>query len=204
MEKGILVAVDLHSEWLLAGWYAAYSLYNTYPIAFVNCGMSKKALAWAQEKGTVIQPSLGGKRGSIKPLILQLSPFKTTIWIELNCEVRSSLSCLFEELEEGKDMGLCLERDDKGVLFNSGVIVFKQNAALLNLWTENSLKNQTIEDKYFFTSLLETEGSRLKELKPIYNWLPMWGDNPAATILYWPIKTGKLFINPSQVKVNTF
>lgn len=203
MEKGILVAVDSHSEWLLAGWWAAYSRHNTYPVAFVNCGMSKKGLAWAQEKGTVIQPSFGGKRGPTKPQILQLTPFAETIWMELNCEVQSDLSCLFAELMGNEEMGLCLERDDKGMVFNSGVIVFKQNAALLSFWAEKSLGSHYL-DKYFFASILRTEESSLRELKPIYNWIPTWGANPAAIVLYWPIKTGKLFINPSQVRVNTF
>jgi hypothetical protein len=206
MHKGILVAVDSYSEWLLAGWWATYSQYNNYPVCFVNLGMSKKSLVWAQEKGMVIQPSIIGGKALTKPLILQLSPFQETIWIELNCEVCGPLAGLFEELTEDQEIGLSFEKNDKGMMVNSSVVVFKQNTVLLTRWVEKSLKNHPLsqQDHYFFQSIFEIDPAHLKELNPIYNWGPTWGSNPSAIILRWPIKTRKLFIDSFPIKMKTF
>lgn len=191
MEKGIIVAVDSHSEWLLDGWWQAYSTHNAFPVTFVDLGMSKKGVLWAKEKGNVIEPSFQ-KQGLLKPLILALSIYQETIWIELNCEVQGNLSCLFEELSLDQEMGLCLDRDMKGASrgSSSGVIVFKQVSKLLSLWIATSAQSLK-EEKQFFSS----HSKGFKELKAVYNWNPLWGANPEALIVRWPFKTGKLFID---------
>ena len=188
MDKGILVAVCARSEWLLEGWWSAYSQYNAYPVCFVDLGMSKKALAWAQDKGSVIQVKIGNENKVVNPLILQHSPFQITIWMELNCQVLTSLKGLFEELTEDKDIAFCLHKNETGKTFDPGVIVLKKNACLMSLWMEKGHPFQ-VESLASF-----------KELNSIYSWIPSWGPNSSAIILKWPLTTRKLFIDPLPIK----
>jgi len=51
---GVLVASDKEQKWLLPWWYHYYKQNNTLPIAFVDLGLSKRALSWCEKKGHVI------------------------------------------------------------------------------------------------------------------------------------------------------
>jgi len=53
-KMGILVASDKDQEWILPWWYHFYKQNNTLPIAFMDLGLSKRALSWCEKKGQVI------------------------------------------------------------------------------------------------------------------------------------------------------
>jgi hypothetical protein len=53
-QSGIIVGCDANQEWLLPWWWDHYCKHNSYPVAFVDFGMSEAALAWCQEKGQCI------------------------------------------------------------------------------------------------------------------------------------------------------
>jgi hypothetical protein len=49
-EKGVLIACDEKLEWLLPWWWFHYQSYHQLPVAFVDFGMSNKAIDWCKKK----------------------------------------------------------------------------------------------------------------------------------------------------------
>lgn len=137
--EGIVVGCDAYQEDLLIGWWDSYSLFNDYPVAFADFGMSKNALAWCQERGNLFSaPDVPLHMDKIKPetakiwqthygeglwdarkvwfrksQVLLNSPFLFSIWLDLDCEVQKNLKPLFTYLHEGFELGLM--RENKGV-----------------------------------------------------------------------------------------
>lgn len=124
---GILLGADLSGEWLLPWFWEHYTKANSYPVAFVDFGMSEFGIEWCQKYGTVVSlkhecsaskkedlPQEIVERWEIrhgesvwsvrdawmkKPFALQSTPFDKTIWIDNDCMVKGSLAPLFEILD---------------------------------------------------------------------------------------------------------
>ncbi len=121
---GIIVGVDCNLEWALPWWWLYYSSHNTYPVTFVDFGMTGRAKQWCSERGELralaisndfvlpmdkIAPDLALRwKKEItghwwecrtgwfkKPLALLHTPYQRTIWIDIDCEVRGELSPIF-------------------------------------------------------------------------------------------------------------
>ena len=124
-EDGVIIASDQELEWLIPWWWENYRRFNSHPVVFVDYGMSNEMRAWCQERGGVIDlfvPDVFSAGNSLlnllildnniegldegfwshrtawlkKPLACLQSPFKRSIWIDLDCEVRGSIAELFE------------------------------------------------------------------------------------------------------------
>ncbi|MEI6241808.1 MAG: hypothetical protein WCP39_00185 [Chlamydiota bacterium] len=124
-EKGVLVGTDKNQEWLLPWWYFHYSATNTFPITFGNFGMSKKALAWCEKRGSVLEAPSSDfvtkkeiissdlrkkwdqNRAAtpfwksrpawfLKPLLMQQSPYQQTLYLDLDCQVYQNLNPIFD------------------------------------------------------------------------------------------------------------
>jgi hypothetical protein len=140
MEQGIIVGCDQNQEWLLPWWWKCYSAHNSFPVAFMDFGMSEKALAWCKQRGvcvdlTTVDPALFVKEPSCaerknkwearygeaiwatrlawfkKPFACLYSPFPLTLWIDLDCQVRGSLAPMFNCLGFGAEIAIRRESD---------------------------------------------------------------------------------------------
>lgn len=166
MKKGILVAADERVEWLLPWWWKCYSLYNNFPVAFVDLGMSAKMRKWCKNRGMLIflnspkdfiskKSTLPKKitqkwekryRNNVwrsrqswfkKPLACLQTPFELTLWLDVDCEVLGSLNRLFDEWVEDIELAIVLEIGLKDrVEYNSGVFLFAKEAPFLQNWAE--------------------------------------------------------------------
>jgi hypothetical protein len=138
-EEGLIVGCDSTLEVLLPWWWKHYSSHNSYPVAFVDFGMSKEALAWCEARGICIpmqdfddsflstkeevSPQLREKWETFygkgfwpyrpvffkKPFALLKSPFVRTIWLDLDCQVRGPLDPLFTCLAFGIELAIARE-----------------------------------------------------------------------------------------------
>lgn len=137
-EDGIIVGTDISQEWLLPWWWRNYQKYNSYPVVFVDLGMSYEKKAWCKERGELIPLRLFADfvneksqvdRAKIraweeetgnhfwscreawfkKPLACLQTPFLRTLWIDLDCEVRGSIGDLFSYADEPP--GLAMVKD---------------------------------------------------------------------------------------------
>ncbi len=124
---GIIVAADQTQEWILPWWWQNYARHNSYPVSFVDFGLTEKMKQWCREKGEFIplpvpdvfvkerdeiDPRLiedwennsgthfweGRNSWFKKPLVCLLSPYEKTVYSDLDCEIRGSLAPLFEFL----------------------------------------------------------------------------------------------------------
>ncbi|MEM7174413.1 MAG: hypothetical protein AAF443_00585 [Chlamydiota bacterium] len=122
---GVITGCDDHQEWLLKWWWSHYRKCNTFPVTFLDFGMSTSARKWCQKKGTVISIELplsiiGTKKSFSKevqqnwetlyastvwkarkgwlskPIGLMHTPYQRTVWTDLDCQILQPLDPLFD------------------------------------------------------------------------------------------------------------
>ncbi len=113
---GIIVGCDANQEWLLPWWWSHYSKCNTYPVVFIDFGMTSEGIVYCQQRGTCIplgaiplsaKPIRSLKKRTLweqqyspalwrqrmiwfkKPFALLISPFPFSLWLDLDCRFRS-------------------------------------------------------------------------------------------------------------------
>ncbi|MBM3193073.1 MAG: hypothetical protein FJZ59_02425 [Chlamydiae bacterium] len=213
--EGILVASDSHQEWLLEWWWEKYTKHNSYPVAFVDFGMSSKMALWCKEKGdlipfsfevavsanekimTLAKNSYGDEITHTrscwfkKPLATTLTPFDKTIWLDLDCEVLGPLDPLFTY----KHVSLAKDIKEPNT-YNSGVIVYKKNSPLIEKWAAASKNGSTnyVGDQNLLSFLIHSENIKIDELPEEYNWRMCQGININAQIIHWVGLWGKEII----------
>ena len=131
-QAGIVVGCDAEQECLLPWWWHHYSATNSYPVLFIDFGMSEKARRWCQKRGLYAPlqrpqefvqksvapekkqkwetsfPAVFDARGAFfkKPFAILQSPFFYTLWIDLDCQVLGSLEPIFHFLHLGCEISL--------------------------------------------------------------------------------------------------
>lgn len=138
-KDGILIGSDREFEWMLEWWWDHYSTHNTYPVTFIDFGMSQSAWEWCKQHGQVIsfdtefdfitpkeeiEPRLRALWESMiltkklweirvkwfkKPFAMAQSPYQRTIWLDLDCEVKANLGPLFETCENATGFAIAPE-----------------------------------------------------------------------------------------------
>ena len=140
MDQGVIVGCDLHQQWMLPWWWRHYSTHNSYPVVFMDFGMSEEARSWCKKRGEclslsnfypvssekIISPSTKalwerryGKGFWIrrqawfkKPFSLLQCPFSVGIWIDIDCQVNCDLEALFQCIHLGAEIGICKDRNE--------------------------------------------------------------------------------------------
>jgi len=220
---GIIVGSDLTQEWLLPWWWDNYQKHNGHPVAFVDFGMSSEKKEWCKERGEFIplqvadifvaeKEEIDAKLFSEwenqfgknfwncrnawfkKPLACLQSPFKRTVWIDLDCEIRGPIGELFE----CDSIALLKERWDAWI-YNSGVIAFTHGLKLIETWADQSFeKNQLFRgDQELLSQIIREMKYPVKELDEKYNWSRCYGDNTEALIYHWHGELGRNVIRYS-------
>lgn len=229
MSRGVLVGSDSHMEWLLPWWWEKYSSSNQFPVVFADFGMTDKARKWCGERGEVLavkemdfsddcikewEEVYGSSYGQArkawfkKPLACLLSPFEKTIWMDLDCEVLSSIELIFTYLED-KQLAIALDRVpaipegfapdrdlENRLIFNGGVIVFRKGSELVKEWARIALTESHLYwgDDYILSSIIHRMQEKVEILPPIYNWRLADGTPFYAKIIHWCGQWGKAYI----------
>src|SRR3990167_1119904 len=238
MEKGIIVAATHHIEWMLPWWWYNYQAHNNLPVVFFDLGLSQKAKDFCSSKGLVlpleISDSLVFGKEQVSPATAHLwekimgsgiwdirlkwfkkpyaflaSPFDQTLWLDLDCEVRASLTPLFafaenplglsmtrepEPLQQGfRSLGILHQNE---VLYNSGVVPFCKNTPILSLWVKEVETNNHayIGDQEALSRLLFLQKSSFPEIPSLYNLDRGLGPNSEAFVFHWHGQQGKALI----------
>jgi hypothetical protein len=138
-----------------------------------------------------------------KPLSLLHSPFTMGIWIDLDCQVNGMLDPLFNSLTFGGDIGLVREPSllqeiefllPEEVNYNSGVVVFRKNSAILHHWADEAISNNGNYpgDQGALCRAIYKHRHAVIELPPLFNWMRTLGPNPNALIYHFVAGEGKL------------
>jgi len=237
-DQGILTGCDINHEWMLKWWWDHYTKCNDYPVAFCDFGMSKSARMWCETKGTLLtapkhflkemSPSSKANWEDLhpddiwsnrniwfkKPLLLPHTPFKKSIWMDVDCEVKQPLSSLFEILTQN-DFAVCQEvprgiavRREKGLLFPdenaylTGVIAYKNTSPIIKKWVENCLKrnHEFFSEQDALNRTIYEENFSLKTLSSRFNYAPCTDcQKPKNLVIYHhPFLIGKSHILQSH------
>ena len=223
-EDGVLIGSDLTLEWALPWWWERYQEHNSHPVAFIDLGLSFEMKDWCKERGQLIPLRVVGFAEEAplevtkqwekeagkqfwdcrdawfkKPLACLKSPFDRTLWIDVDCEIRGSLTPLFEYASKSVGFAMAFEQNPYSAnypLYNSGVIAFQKNHQLLHLWAEWSMnKNRLFRgDQEIFSYIVHEQKIKIDEIPPIYNWSRRNPDRSDAVIQHWHGNHGKFVI----------
>lgn len=234
-EFGVVVASDINLEWLLKWWYTNYRRYNNFPICFIDLGLSPSAHNWCKKQGIckkLEDPSITcssnldlefekwnlldhGYKDKLKqcrnawlkkPFAMQLSPFKKTLYLDLDCEVTSCLNELFKTPIRACEIGAALSPIEsvnrnlefglfkqKHKQYNCGVLLYQSNCPAILTWQKELTKNadEYLGDEDAFCKLASKQLINVYELSREYNWQKIDGENSNAKILHWATNWGK-------------
>ncbi len=229
-EDGVLIGSDLTQEWLLPWWWKRYEKTNHHSVAFIDFGMSFEKKNWCRERGELIPLRLlddyvlpkekmdpqviahledeFGKQFWIsrsiwfkKPFGFLQTPFRRTVWIDLDCEIRGSIAPLFEyaNLEPGLAMILdpCDSLADYSYpIYNSGVVPFCRGIPLIIDWAIECIKKngKFRGDQEILSSLIAKRKIRMNVLPPKFNWSRVQKESDEAIIYHWHGIYGKYVI----------
>lgn len=216
---GIIIGSDQSQEWLLPWWWEHFRRHNNLPVTFVDLGLSKNKKEWCRSRGELIplrvadifvcgreevDPKLfcswKGNEGVDfwenrevwfkKPLACLQSPYRRSIWIDLDCQIMGPLEELFLTCEAPPGFAICRDRYANYLTtptYNSGVIVFQRGLQILETWAELSFtKNHLFRgDQDLLSYLIAEKNILVTELSSIYNWpAPEKSDVPIM-IYHW-------------------
>ena len=212
-DYGIITGCDQNLEWVLPWWWEHYAAHNTYPVVFADFGLSEKGRQFCEERGTLLpipdqgewatHPSLHlghekayGKRvwqsqraWFKKPIAALLSPFRKSLWLDIDCKAQGDVGELFEGFEDIALMRSPLESAYLGpdeIRYNSGVIAFKKDAPIISQWaqTAQELRDRMPGDEECLSRAIALYQPRLRELSSSCNWLHALGPNPDALVFH--------------------
>ena len=226
---GIIVGSNQLQEWLLPWWWENYSRHNRFPVGFVDFGMSDDTKKWCRDRGELIAgPAMDGKvldREEVdpllagqwesrygdcfwayrnawfqKPLACLLSPFRRTIWIDNDCEVRKPIDALFDACNHPSNVALARDAGADTAplpIYNSGVIAFQRGAFLIQEWAKQSLQRngRYRGDQDLLSQIIREKGIRVHELPHIYNWASYHDVQDEVVICHWLGDLGKALLH---------
>ncbi len=235
-DEGVVVASDSTLQWLLPWWWGHYQRFNNYPVTFVDLGMSEEMQLWCKQRGRLIPLRVAdifvAEKSEVDPALCQQweklygarfwlnrnawfkkpsaclqSPYKKSIWIDLDCEVRGSLTPLFALCEQSPEIVIAKEMDSPlldHVGYNSGVIVFKRGSPLIEEWAALAFDSSDSfpGDQDILSKLIHDKQLVVGQLPLIYNWGRCQGENPEVIIFHWHGLYGKSYIHHQIMRSN--
>jgi hypothetical protein len=233
--QGIVVASDISQEWLLPWWWDNYIQFNAFPVTFVDMGLSLEMKLWCKERGELIVLPISGlfvtERQDLsikfisalekqhgthcwesrqswfrKPLACLQSPYESTLWIDLDCEIKGSLKELFSLCRHPS--GLSILKEDPWPngeqAFNSGVIAFQKGTKIIRDWALESFEGhlEYFGDQDVLTAVIKKQNIVVGDLPPIYNLSRFLHPHPDAIVIHWHGHYGKRVISHQILKNN--
>lgn len=246
--EGIIIGCSQNQEWMLPWWWVNYSLHNIFPITILDFGdMSPQAIAWCKDRGNYVKlqvPDFLAKKQDVDPnlaakwedkrrqiwtlrpfwfnriLYFLETPYKKTIWIDLDCQVLKALNSIFESFLEENTFAIAPEAKEEmeknrkaGILapnatmYNAGVTAFTHGSEIIYEWvrrcvTENHLYMST---QPILADILQSNKFPFAQLPITYNWAMAQGYNPEAQILhYWGAYQGQILTAINHMKYHFY
>lgn len=214
-DEGVLVGCDRDQEWLLEWWHGHYMRHENRPLAIIDMGMSAAVRTWADEHSDVRVIELetdpeqfrqdnlvfGVKSPSrawfYKPAAILHSPWRRTLWIDLDVEVRGGLDEHFAMIEEGHIAGageyLLLRSPCVGTMINSGVLGVCRGEPLVEQWARYCFSRHAefYGDQDVLNYVLWERSSRPVIYMPHMCRVRLEGDDEPTVCFHWTGVAGK-------------
>lgn len=136
-----------------------------------------------------------------KPFACLHSPYKRTLWIDLDCQVRQSVAPIFDSCDnshgismvEEHDLILKEHRNDNLIFadeteYNSGVISFQHGIPLIQEWAKMCIEENKNHrgDQEVFSRLLYKKDMTIWPMNPTFNWRIHFSSQVPPHILHYP------------------
>jgi len=201
---GVVTGCDRRMEWMLPWWYGHYQKHNNYKVCFADFGMSGEAQKWCESRGILVNVRQKARKTWFKkPLSMLRTPFDNIIWVDLDCEIRKSLSPLMAYCQNG--VGVTLDphnphnKDESGTKIEdavaTGVVASYRFNQLILEWANACLDaNKMRGDQEVFNQLIINNRKQINIMPPEYQWLRLDGENDDAIMMHWTGSKGKIKI----------
>ncbi len=233
-EDGVMAGADLNQEWLLPWWWEHYQKHNSHPVIFIDFGMSFEAKDWCKKRGELfslrmfadfikerenIDPAIANhfeeECGTYfwdcrnawfkKPFACLQTPFRRTLWIDVDCEIRGPMKDLFPYADPAPGVAMVQDQAPSTTgypIYNSGVMAFHRHAPLIDSWARHCIEYNHIlrGDQEIFSYMVHKETLSITEIPPKYNWSRFNEKEDGAIILHWHGPHGKTVIR-SQINM---
>lgn len=221
---GVMVGADQQYAWLLPWWWKHYSAHNTYPVTFVNFGVSDEVLAWCRARGDVLNVAekvcfeFSRERVDVdlakdwemrygtevwdirkcflyKPVAFQHSSYDTTLWLDVDCEVCGQLQPFFELFKQEAQMALSAFPDRPGS-YSSGAVVFDSHSPLVHHWVDSCIAHQEhiFQEDSVLSWLINTRNYPIQILPESYHLIGLACFHTSGLVRHWSGIVGKLLI----------
>jgi hypothetical protein len=214
MNKTFIVGADRNYESYLQWWYDNVRKHDKEThITIADFGVSKTARKWIENHADHIleYPAHDKSAWFYKPQTLIDAPYEYKCWIDIDCEVLTNISEIFD-FADGSNIAItrdpCRRKEVPGEEWlATGVNVVKDVPEILNLWAKKCSDTILRGDQEVLHEILKNkEWEKSVTLMPLYyQWLRLLLaqniDDPNKKIVHWTGEVGKKIIEHKMKKL---
>ncbi|KPK65880.1 MAG: hypothetical protein AMK73_01655 [Planctomycetes bacterium SM23_32] len=203
-DLGVMVPVCRGQEDLVPWWWHAYARRNQWPVVFADFGMDSETRRWCEARGRITPHGApNGIDGWFrKPFALLQSPFRRTVWCDLDCEVRENVARVASvggnRLAIGRDWSYPVRLRERlsfgGPYWCGGCLVVTQGDPLVLEWAEAVLEKHKAfrGDQEILSALLgEKPSDAVAEIPLEILRSRQEGEADGVVIVHWSGPGGK-------------
>ena len=208
-EKAFLVGADMNQEDILFWWISNARKYSPQtPIQVVDFGLSDFAKQKLKKQVDVILSVDKFQNKTTwfnKPRAMLTTKAKTTLWVDIDCEILSDISDVFDLVEINK-IGLVNDQfycEQGSPQYNTGVVLYKNKPKILYAWDSMIQKSSERGDQEVLKTYLDDhpyiKKTETYELPDKYNCVRLFYLTHASGIedlrvIHWTGPKGKKII----------
>ena len=214
MNKTFIVGADRNYESYLQWWYDNVRKHDKEThITIADFGVSKTARKWIENHADHIleYPAHDKSAWFYKPQTLIDAPYEYKCWIDIDCEVLTNISEIFDFVD-GSNIAItpdpCRRKEVPGEEWlATGVNVVKDVPEILKLWAKRCSDTVLRGDQEVLHDILRNnEWKKSVTLMPLYyQWLRLLLaqniDHPSKKIVHWTGEVGKKIIEHKMKKL---
>lgn len=131
-----------------------------------------------------------------KPIAMMQTPFEKTLYLDIDCEIKASIDEIFFYSDKKNEIALCKDlyeiisqkdKNQKEILFNSGVIIYKNKSEIIEKWAKLSLEcyNNFLGDQDLLSHIIHKYKYNPKILPIFWNWHVALKEDKKIKIRHW-------------------
>jgi hypothetical protein len=186
----VLTGCDFNTEWQLNWFIENYGTHENRPLIIADFGMSEQYLKYVSNHPRVngiMNLTKTKEQGWFnKPIAMFNSPADKTVWVDTDCEIKTSLNPLFRMIVRNK---LNMVEDKpwtkrrKETWHNSGVVGFIGRPEILHTWCNAIRANPNVGDQEVLHGLLNpiTRITHINDIPSEWNVMRLATDEDGYT-----------------------
>lgn len=197
-DAGVVVGCDEAQAWLLPWFFANYVRFNSrLPVVIADLGMSPETRARLEREGydPIFDVPRVNPHGVMysKPQAIIASPWATSLWLDLDCEVREHHLVDMFGLLADREIAVALDTAKVGARPQAGVIIAKRDSPTLAEWAARCARapKHPEQDQPVLRQLFAERPEAFEILPRWYNRVRLDDDAESTVIRHWTGPKGK-------------